>query len=198
MEVVSYYVNLISFAVVMVCWFVFAGTFLLRRKPESTHEAKREPSSLFGIVLQGLGFGIVWAVRRTPFASSLVDQQFAINIVLQIIAAAFAIGSMWLATAAIGELGKQWSLQARLIEDHQLVTTGVYQIVRHPIYTAMLGMLIATGLVFSQWIAVVGAVVVFLIGTEIRTRIEERLLRGAFGAEFERWKADVPGLLPFL
>ena len=104
--------------------------------------------------LQGLGFGIVWAVRRSPMFSPLIVDQYLLNIVLQILAALIAGGSVWLAMSAIRELGKQWSLQARLIEGHKLVTTGVYQIVRHPIYTAMLGMLIATGMVFSHWIAV--------------------------------------------
>jgi protein-S-isoprenylcysteine O-methyltransferase Ste14 len=99
---------------------------------------------------------------------------------------------------AIKELGKQWSLEARLIEGHKLVSTGVYQIVRHPIYTAMLGMLVATGIVFSHWIALVAAIAVFLIGTRIRTQIEERLLRDAFGREFEDWRAKVPGLVPFV
>ena len=51
-----------------------------------------------------------------------------------------------MANSAIKELGKQWSFQARLIEDHKLVTSGVYQIVRHPIYAAMLGKLLATGI----------------------------------------------------
>jgi protein-S-isoprenylcysteine O-methyltransferase Ste14 len=62
----------------------------------------------------------------------------------------------------------------------------------------MLGMLIATGIVFSHWIALVAAIVVFLIGTRIRTQIEERLLRDAFGKEFEDWRAKVPGLVPFV
>ena len=100
--------------------------------------------------------------------------------------------------SAIKELGKQWSLQARLIEDHKLVPGGVYQIVRHPIYTAMLGMLIATGIVVSHWLILLIAVAVFIIGTKIRTVSEEKLLRDAFGGEFEDFAAKVPGLIPFL
>jgi len=76
--------------------------------------------------------------------------------------------------------------------------TGPYDLVRHPIYTAMLGKLIATGIVISDWRVVLIAVVVFLIGTFIRTRFEERLLGDAFGEEFSRWKARVPGLIPFV
>jgi protein-S-isoprenylcysteine O-methyltransferase Ste14 len=198
LEQISYYANLLSFVVVIGMWLVFAGTFLLGKKPQSAPDTKREPSSWFGIILQGLSFGIVWAVRRTPFASPFVDGQDALNIGLQAISIALAIGSIWLASSAVRELGKQWSLQARLIEGHKLVTSGVYSMVRHPIYTAMFGMLIATALAFSHWIGFAAAVIVFLIGTKIRTRVEEKLLAEAFGTEFESWKAKVPALIPFL
>ena len=197
-EHISYYANLGSFGVVICMWFVFAGTFLLRKRPESARDSKRAPASWVGLIFQGMGFGIVWTVRRTPFASPFIDGQFAANVALQTIAILLAICSVWLATSAIRELGKQWSLQARLIEGHKLVTTGVYGLVRHPIYTAMFGMMLATGLVFSHWIALAAAVIVILIGTRIRTNIEESLLRDAFGEEFKTWKAKVPGLIPFV
>lgn len=198
MELISYYANIASFVIVIAMWFVFAGTFLLREKPETTTDKTRAPKSWFGLILQCLSFPPVWMIRRSPVFSPLVEGQYALNLIFQILALVIAISSVWLAMAAIKELGKQWSLAARLVEDHKLVTTGVYQIVRHPIYTAMLGMLVATGLVFSNWIALAVSVIVFIVGTKIRTNLEEGLLREAFGQEFEDWKAKVPGLIPFV
>ena len=198
MEQISYYANLISFAVIILLWFVFAGTFFLRKKPETTPDKIGVPKSFLGVALQGVGFGLVWSIRRTPVFSPVIDGQYTANLVLQIGAVLFAIFSVWLAMSAVKELGKQWSLEARLIEDHKLITTGVYQITRHPIYTAMLGMLLATGLAFSHWIALMGALIIFFIGTKIRTNIEESLLRDAFGQEFTDWEAKVPGLIPFV
>ena len=198
MEQTSYYTNAVSFAAVILIWFVFASVFLLQKRPATAPDKVGVPISFLGLALQGLGFGLVWGVRRSPVFSPLIDEQFGLNIFLQIIAVVLAGVSVWLAMSAIGELGKQWSLQARLIEGHKLVKSGVYSIVRHPIYTAMLGMLLATGFVFSHWIGIVGGVIVFLIGTQIRTRIEERLLRDAFGEEFLEWRSKVPGLIPFV
>lgn len=197
MEQISYYTSAAALGLVIALWFVFAGTFLLRKKPETAPDATRAPKSWFGLGLQGVGFGLVWALRRSPMFSPVIDGQYVVNIVVQILAVILAVSSVWLAMSAIKELGKQWSLQARLIEGHKLVTGGVYQIVRHPIYTAMLGMLLATGLVMSHWIGLMAAVVVFYIGTKIRTNIEEGLLRSAFGEEFDSWKKRVPGLIPF-
>ena len=57
---------------------------------------------------------------------------------------------------------------------------------------------IATGIVISQWLVLIVAVVAFLIGTLIRTRFEERLLSDAFGEKFVEWRSRVPGLIPFL
>jgi protein-S-isoprenylcysteine O-methyltransferase Ste14 len=197
-EQISFYLNAVSAGFVILIWFVFAWTFFLRKKPESAPDAKRESKSWVGLVLQGVGFALVWSIRRSPFASPIIDGQFAINIVMQAIGVILAIASVWLAMAAIKELGKQWSLAARLVEGHKLVTTSVYQIVRHPIYTAMLGMLVATGITQSHWIALIAAIIVFYAGTKIRTNLEEGLLRDAFGDEFKTWEAKVPGLIPFV
>jgi protein-S-isoprenylcysteine O-methyltransferase Ste14 len=109
-----------------------------------------------------------------------------------------AIGSVWLITAAVKTLGKEWSLTARLVEGHKLATSGPYAYVRHPIYTGMLGMLVATGLAFSHWVALLAAVPIFFLGTIIRIRSEERLLRGAFGDQFEDYTRRVPAIVPGL
>jgi protein-S-isoprenylcysteine O-methyltransferase Ste14 len=95
-------------------------------------------------------------------------------------------------------LGKQWSLTARVTEGHRLVIEGPYRIVRNPIYTGMLGMLLATGFAFSRWPALVVGVVVFITGTMIRVRSEEKLLRETFGEEFEAYAKRVPALIPGL
>ena len=144
-----------------------------------------------------MGFALVWSLRRTPIFSPFVPSE-TVNVVLQVAALVLSISCLLLSMSAVRELGKQWSFQARLVEDHRLVTSGVYALVRHPIYTSMLGKLIATGIVLSHWPVVLLAIVIFLIGTTIRTRLEEILLTGAFGAEFERWKAKVPALIPGL
>jgi protein-S-isoprenylcysteine O-methyltransferase Ste14 len=198
MEQISFYITLVSFVSVIICWFIFAGTFLLRKKPEAGREAKRAPRSIVGIVLQGIGFGLIWALHRTPFLSPFIDELYILNIILQVLAILLAVGAVWIANAAIKELGKQWSFQARLVEDHKLVTGGVYRIVRHPIYTAMLGKLLATGLILSHWTVVIIAFVIFIIGTKIRTIAEEKLLRDAFPDEYEEYAKSVPAFVPFL
>ena len=59
-------------------------------------------------------------------------------------------------------------------------------------------MLLATGLALTHWIGLLFAIVMFAIGTIVRVRSEEKLLREAFGAEFEDYARRVPSVIPFL
>ena len=189
------------FAFVFVCWFLFAGAFLFRRRPQEAPQRVRRNSSVIGIILVGIGFGIVWSQNR-PAGSPLVDPGPPLGPPLARLADALAIlsaaGSVWLTIAAVRTLGKQWNLRAALVEGHTLVTSGPYRIVRHPIYLGTIGMLLATGLSFSRWPALVAGLACALAGTALRVRDEESLLRAAFGGEFEAYRRRVPAILPGL
>jgi protein-S-isoprenylcysteine O-methyltransferase Ste14 len=186
-----------TFAVVLLCWFAFFVPLARRGSQGKGSRQARDRTSWIGISLQGLGFGIVWGVHR-PYFSSLVHAGPIVDVGIGIITDAIAIGSVWLATSAIGTLGKEWSLEARLVEGHRLVTDGLYARVRHPIYTAMLGSLVATGLAVGHPLAIPMALVPFGIGTLVRVRLEEQLLRDAFGAQYDAYAARVPAVLPRL
>jgi len=60
----------------------------------------------------------------------------------------------------------------------------------------MLGMIVAGGLAWSHWIGFLVAVALFAIGTAIRVRSEEKLLREQFGEEFDDYKRSVPAVIP--
>ncbi len=186
----------IAFLLVLLCWFVFAAVFFMRAKPPQTQERTRDARSRVGVALQALSYALVWSLTRR--FQPLLKFNAALDVVLMIVAVVLAVCSVWLVTAAVRTLGKEWSLTARLVEGHRLVTTGPYALVRHPIYTGMFGMLLATGLTYSRWPALVVGVIVFWIGTTVRVRSEERLLRAAFGAEFDAYAQRVPAVVPGL
>ena len=79
-------------------------------------------------------------------------------------------------------------LASPLLEHHELIRRGPYRIVRHPIYTGMFGMLIASGLAYGHWLGlVIASGVVDDFGTVIRIRSEEKLLREQFGSEYDNY-----------
>ena len=185
----------LAFAVVMVCWFVFGGIFLFRTKPTHAPDRSRDPRSRVGFILQVLAYAIVWGWRREAFTPVFSGNR-AVAVAACLGAVLTAIGSVWIIMTAIKTLGKEWSITARLVEGHQLATSGPYAFVRHPIYTGMLGMLLATGLAVSYWQGIIAALGVLIVGAMIRIRSEERLLSAAFGSKFDDYSRRVPRLIP--
>lgn len=108
------------------------------------------------------------------------------------------IGGVVLAVWARLELGRNWSGSTATLKDkHDLVRTGPYQLVRHPIYTgfsmAMLGTALTSGLV-SHYVGFLFGVTAFLI----RIPIEERLMLEMFPGAYERYMHEVKKLFPFI
>lgn len=184
-----------AFFGVFASWIAFAVVFTFRKKPPKAAEAKRDPKSYWGMGLEGIGYWSVWIFPRRYF-SPIVPMSRAAEIGVAALAIAISVVSVWFCGAALRTLGKQWTYRARVLEGHELITQGPYSLVRNPIYLGMFGMLIATGLAMGQWPVVLGACLVFLIGTEIRIRSEENLLREAFGEKFEEYARRVPAFIP--
>jgi protein-S-isoprenylcysteine O-methyltransferase Ste14 len=170
------------------CWVLWAWPFLVHKAREQKREAQiTEKSANVGVFLQLVAY--LFAGFRGPEANP--PALVAAGLLLAIFAAIIS----W---TSIRALGKQLRVQAGLYSDHQLVRKGPYRIVRHPIYAGMLVMYLATALVLGKWdIALIG-LVVFLVGTEIRVRVEDRLLASRFGEQFEQFKASVPAYIPLL
>ncbi len=185
-----------AFYAVIACWWTFLLTFWLRKRPPRARETKRDWTSLVGLLLQAAGYFIIWFpyFRRKQFwtaaSASLVEWGLAV------LSITMAVASVWLVNAAARRLGKQWALAARLVEGHTLIQDGPYRYVRNPIYTGMFGLLLATGLCFTQWVPLLVAALLFAVGTGVRVRSEERLLREAFGSEFEEYARRVPAVIP--
>ena len=101
--------------------------------------------------------------------------------------AGFALGLLslgfWIWAQAV--LGKEWSPQLQLREEHLLVTAGPYARIRHPIYTAMIGFGISLVLVTANWVFAAFAVLV-IAGLFARAPKEEQMMIEEFG---ERYKA---------
>lgn len=111
---------------------------------------------------------------------------------------ALQAGAIGLAVWARRHLGRNWSGAITQTVDHRLVRSGPYRVIRHPIYTAMLGLVGGTALVSGELHALV-AVVVIVVAYWRKIPLEEHHLRGVFGAEYDAYRRDtwalVPGLL---
>jgi protein-S-isoprenylcysteine O-methyltransferase Ste14 len=181
--------------VVVCCWLVFGGALVYRALKSSASDGKRDRASLFGLALQLSGIALVGFVHRSYFTPVTRSNQ-VIEITLALLAVLSGVVSAGMGFAAVRVLGRQWSLTARVLETHELITVGPYGLVRHPIYTALLGMILATGLAVSYWFILLSALALYWLGTRIRIHSEERLLKAEFGARFDEFARRVPALIP--
>src|SRR5437762_12647040 len=114
----------LAFVVMALSWLAFVIAFFFHKKPPSPPDKKRDPTSIIGIVFQGLSYAIVWTIRRPWFTAIFPNKSLEIG--LAVLTLILAIFSVWFCSAAIGTLGTQWSLAARVFEGHRLVTEGPY------------------------------------------------------------------------
>ena len=166
-----------------------APFFLLKRSHPSSAPATVDRRARWGIGLQMLAFSAVWFAPFSMGAPAAWRVAFAVVF--------FAAGDVltWTATRA---LGKQWRIDAGLSDDHELVRSGPYRIVRHPIYAAMWCSLLGTGLLLTPLARLALAVPIFALGIEIRVRIEDALLVSRFGEKAREYQRSVPAYLPLV
>jgi protein-S-isoprenylcysteine O-methyltransferase Ste14 len=102
-----------------------------------------------------------------------------------------------LAVWARRHLGRNWSGEIAIKVDHKLVRSGPYRVVRHPIYTALLGMYAGSAVVFGELHALLGlAMAVFAYGRKVN--LEEANLMECFGADYRDYRSATWALLPGL
>jgi protein-S-isoprenylcysteine O-methyltransferase Ste14 len=142
------------------------------------------------LFLEGLGIFAAFAFHFPP-DSPPGAARIAASLFFGILAAVLS----W---SAIRHLGRQFRVRAGLYEDHELVCTGPYAVVRHPIYSSLLAVLLCTLLLLTPWQWGLVSLTVFVVGTEIRVRTEDRLLASRFHDVFRRYQKNVPAYVPFL
>jgi len=180
-----------AYAILAAGWVAWMGRFLLAAaKRPAGPPAKVDRRARWGMLFIAVAYTLVW--QGSFWMRSPGPWRIVISSLLFVSASILS----WTSTRA---LGRQWRLDAGLNAEHELVRSGPYGVVRHPIYTSMFCMLLGTGLVLATpLVLLLPAILLLLIGTEIRVRVEERLLASRFGDQFLDYQRRVPAYIPFL
>jgi len=145
---------------------------------------------LFMVNFRFLGrFGI----PRDKLAISLLPTTIVLNLIIVILLSA----GLLVAIVARRTLAKNWSGAVALKEDHELITTGLYQYVRHPIYTGMLLMILGTALSLATLGAAIGFLII-MVGVLLKLRQEEALLTKHFAQNYLAYKNRTKTLIPYI
>ena len=177
-----------AYAIVPVGWIIWALPFFLIKRSRGPAQ-KLDRRARWGILLEALGYFILIQSRFwTPHPPLWRTGPGFVFLALAGV----------LSWTSARTLGRQWRFDAGLNADHQLVQSGAYRIVRHPIYTSMLCLMLGTGFMIAPFPILAISATLFVIGTEIRVRIEDALLAARFEESFEAYRRRVPAYIPFL
>jgi protein-S-isoprenylcysteine O-methyltransferase Ste14 len=95
-------------------------------------------------------------------------------------------------------LGRFWSNAITRKEDHSIIESGPYGLVRHPIYTGLILAILATGVAVATAASLLGALLI-AFGQWQKARMEERFLSAELGAEaYQSYSRRVPMIVPFV
>jgi protein-S-isoprenylcysteine O-methyltransferase Ste14 len=107
-------------------------------------------------------------------------------------------GSLWLFRRSHVDLGPNWSATLKVREHHVLVKTGVYRLVRHPMYSSFFLLGLAQMLLLPNWLAgasgLIGAWTLFAF----RVSREERMMLECFGDDYRSYMAHTKRIVPWL
>lgn len=135
------------------------------------------------------GFDLGLPALRQPVVPYLHAFQ-AIGLALTVAGLAFSVWARFF-------LGGNWSAEVQVKADHQLVRSGPYRFVRHPIYTGILFAFLGTALAQDQWRSAL-ALVLMLAGLVYKLRVEERWMTETFGEAYRDYRRHTRALIPFV
>lgn len=113
------------------------------------------------------------------------------------VGAAVNVGGLVFAVWAREQLGRNWSRSVTIKQDHELITTGPYATIRHPIYTGILAGFLGTAIAITQVRGFIVLALVFL-AFWAKLRMEEKWMRSEFGEEYVDYMHHTSALVPFL
>lgn len=179
-----------------VAWTFFALVWLIaafrtkrtqERAPFGTRLAYGIPVVVGAYLLAATNAGLARIYPRIIPNSAITED---IGLFLTIAGIAFAIWARFY-------IGENWSSAVTVKVDHQLVRSGPYSLVRHPIYSgillAIVGTAVAEGRIFGLM-----AIPFFWIGFWIKSRIEERFMLKTFGDQYVEYSQSTGALVPKL
>ena len=159
--------------------------------------ARREPffSRVLHLGPMLVAAAILWSPRLNMLGLDArfmpwAPWEFWVGVIVTLAGLAFAV---W----ARRHIGRNWSAIVTLKQDHELVTSGPYALVRHPIYTGLLLGFLGSAIALGQWRGLLAVAIVYLSLLR-KYRLEERWMHERFGVAYDAYRARVKALVPFL
>lgn len=178
------------------CWILFAVIWLVAAfaTKQSVYRENRLQRLRYMIPILLGGFLLAKGHRLSdPLNHRVIPHVEAlawIGVVLCVAGLAFCIWARF-------TLGRNWSGVVTLKGGHELITSGPYALVRHPIYTGLLTMFVATVIVLGHVAGIIAMPFVF-VSLWIKLRYEEKLMLEQFPEQYAAYQQRAKRLIPFV
>jgi protein-S-isoprenylcysteine O-methyltransferase Ste14 len=181
--------------IIIVCWAVFVIVWLVAAfRAKRTVERQSLLSALAHRIPIVFGWWLLAYPRLSPIVNRIVIPRTALS---QIVGVAVCVAGLSFTLWARRVLGGNWSSDVTFKRDHELIRTGPYRIVRHPIYTGLLVMCLGTAIEIGALRGVIGSLLVG-VGFWIKLNQEERFLLRHFSEAYPSYQRDAKALVPFI
>lgn len=157
---------------------------------------KRPPIERFSMFASQLGLGIVPAIW--VFSGFPAKFDHSVNAVSVIFGALLFAFSLYLFRKTHKALGKMWSHSLDLREGHKLVTKGIYEKVRHPMYSAFWLWAVAPPFLLANWVAGLAGIVGFGTLYFLRVGREEAMMEAQFGNDYREYSKRTARIIPHI
>jgi len=179
-----------------ILWFVIRCPHQRRswRTPIRASARDARETVLLSVSLTGLGI-VPWTYIAVGFPR-FAEHDFS-GLLAWAGTVVFAV-ALWLFYRTHADLGRNWSVSLEVRNGHTLVTRGIYQHIRHPLYAAFWLWAVAQALLLPNWVAGPAGLIGF--GTLFFFRIgrEEQLMIETFGEEYRAYMRQTARVVPFL
>jgi protein-S-isoprenylcysteine O-methyltransferase Ste14 len=174
-------------------WAVYWMLSALRNKPTQRRES---PGSRLAHLVP-LAIGAALIAWPNPRWSALAWRLWPHSPAAYRIGVSLVIAGLAFAIWARVHLGSNWSGTVSIKQGHELIRSGPYAWVRHPIYTGLITALLGTTIASGTVHAAIGLAIIVESLTR-KSRTEEEFMRATFPGEYQRYSAQVPALVPFM
>lgn len=168
-----------------------AINFVLARRDVETEERRPSPIATLSMLLFFFGLYeiIHWrlGVWKTQNPFVLLPME-CVGLGLVVLGAAVNIAGRF-------HLGGNWANQATVYRDQGLITTGLYGVVRHPLYASLIAMGVGASMAFRNWVGLVAVLLIFRTAMAQRAELEEQMLEERF-PEYGPYKSRVGRFFP--
>ncbi len=186
----------LALKIISVCWTLFAVIWLLSAFATKQTVYQESRAQRLRYVIPILLGGLLLAKGRRmadPFGHRFIPYVDALawfGVVLCVAGLAFCIWARF-------TLGRNWSGVVTFKAGHQLITSGPYALVRHPIYTGLLTMVVGTVIVQGHLAGIIAIPLIF-VSFWIKLRYEEKIMLEKFPDEYAAYQRRVKRLIPFI